>query len=84
MAAASITTEESHGKWKMLPQRRHSIQNVQTSKSSPLNKELLDGADSELANEDEQRQIGLPSKQTTTRRPSLAESLQSMTKTVSK
>ena len=75
---AAPTTEESHFKWKMLPRRRHSIQTVTSaSKSHALKEE-----DSELATEDEQRQIGA-SKQST-RRPSLAESIQSMTKTVSK
>ena len=64
-------------KWKMLPRRRHSIQTVTSTltSKSPLKED-------DLANEDEQRQIG-PSKQST-RRPSLAESIQSMTKTVSK
>ena len=78
MAAPETQVEQQQSldkfKWKMLPRRRHSIQTV-PSPARPLKED-------DLANEDEQRQIG-PSKQST-RRPSLAESIQSMTKTVSK
>ena len=77
MVVFAVMPGESNLKWKMLPRRRHSIQTVTGEDSSKC---PLKAEDQAIGTDDEiqiQRKV-------TTRRPSLAESIQHMTKSMSK